>query len=118
MNSPGVIITNFSSPDIENEIDQIPDWIEVIANYLYFKKFPSDAFPDDYTGWMFTGINALNKLDDTYEWYMTDTTGFYNNDPIGKSTSPFKGYWSCDMMRLNGKKLFGGIVFRKRPNGE
>ena len=81
-------------------------------------KVPSDAFPDDYTGWMFTGINALNKLDDTYEWYMTDTTGFYNNDPIGKSISPFKGYWSCDMMRLNGKKLFGGIVFRKRPKGE
>ena len=44
LNSPGVIITNFSSPDIENETGQIPDWIEVIANYLYFKKFPSDIF--------------------------------------------------------------------------
>lgn len=44
LNSPGVIITNFSSPDIENEKDQIPDWIEVITNYLYFKKFPSDVF--------------------------------------------------------------------------
>jgi hypothetical protein len=77
-------------------------------------KVPSDTYPDDYNGWMFTGINALNKLDDTYEWYMTDTTGFYNKDPLGKAISPFKGYWSCDMMRLNGKKLFGGIVFRKK----
>lgn len=44
LNSPGVIITNFSSPDIENEKGQMPDWIEVITNYLYFKKFPSDVF--------------------------------------------------------------------------
>ena len=44
LNSPGVIITNFSSPDIENETEQILDWVEVITNYLYFKNYPDDIF--------------------------------------------------------------------------
>lgn len=44
LNSPGVIITNFSSPDIENETDQIKEWVEVISNYLYFKQYPKDTF--------------------------------------------------------------------------
>lgn len=44
LNSPGVIITNFSSPDIENEPMQVHEWVEIIANYLYFKKYPTDNF--------------------------------------------------------------------------
>ena len=44
LNSPGVIITNFSSPDLENEKEQINDWIEVIGIYMYFKKYPEDPF--------------------------------------------------------------------------
>lgn len=44
LNSPGVVITNFSSPDIENETEQVHDWVEVITNYLYFKKYPNDTF--------------------------------------------------------------------------
>lgn len=42
LNSPGVIISNFSSPDIENE--QLDDWIETIANYLFFKIYPESNF--------------------------------------------------------------------------
>lgn len=42
LNSPGVIITNFSSPDIEKE--QLSDWVEVIANYMFFKKYPEMDF--------------------------------------------------------------------------
>ena len=42
LNSPGVIISNFSSPDIENE--QLDDWTEVIANYLFFKLYPEGYF--------------------------------------------------------------------------
>ena len=80
-------------------------------------RVPSDTFPDDYTGWMFTTINVLSRLDNTYEWYATDTTGFFNKDPRGKAISPFAGHWTCDKMQLNGKKLFGGIVFRKKPVG-
>ena len=79
-------------------------------------KVPSDAFPEDYAGWMFSPINVLGRLDmDAYEWYATDTTGFFNKDPRGKAISPFAGHWTCDKMQLNGKKLFGGIVFRKKP---
>lgn len=81
-------------------------------------KVPSDIFPEDYDGWMFSTINVINKLDDTYEFYATDTTGFYNKTQQGQLLSPFAGYWSCDMMQLNGKKLFGGFVFRKKPVGE
>lgn len=44
LNSPGVIITNFSSPDSTNEQEQISDWVEVISCYLYFKKYPNDIF--------------------------------------------------------------------------
>lgn len=80
-------------------------------------RVPSDTFPDDYTGWMFTTINVLSRLDNTYEWYATDTTGFFNTDPRGKAISPFAGHWTCDKMQLNGKKLFGGIIFRKKPVG-
>lgn len=80
-------------------------------------RVPSDTFPDDYTGWMFTTINVLSRLDNTYEWYATDTTGFFNKDTRGKAISPFAGHWTCDKMQLNGKKLFGGIVFRKKPAG-
>ena len=81
-------------------------------------RVPSDAFPEDYTGWMFTALNVLGRLDmDEYEWYATDTTGFFNKDPQGKAISPFAGHWTCDKMQLNGKKLFGGIVFRKKPVG-
>jgi hypothetical protein len=78
-------------------------------------RVPSDTFPEDYTGWMFTTINVLSRLDNTYEWYATDTTGFFNKDPRGQAISPFAGHWTCDKMQLNGKKLFGGIVFRKKP---
>lgn len=78
-------------------------------------RVPSDTFPEDYDGWMFTTINVLSRLDNTYEWYATDTTGFFNKDPRGKAISPFAGHWTCDKMQLDGKKLFGGIVFRKKP---
>lgn len=44
LNSPGVMITNFSSPDTANEEEQILDWVEVITNYLYFKNYPEDIF--------------------------------------------------------------------------
>lgn len=42
LNSPGVIITNFSSPDDENEQDQLQEWTKLIAKYLYFKKYPEE----------------------------------------------------------------------------
>ena len=74
------------------------------------------TYPEDYAGWMFANIGVLDNLDqETYEWYSTDTTGFFNHDSVGKTLSPFKGHWTCDKIAIGTKKLFGGIVFRKRP---
>lgn len=42
LNSPGVIITNFSMPDITKEASQ--DYYEVVSQYLFFKKYPSENF--------------------------------------------------------------------------
>ncbi len=38
LNSLGVIITNFSMPDITKE--DISDYYEIISQYLFFKKYP------------------------------------------------------------------------------
>lgn len=38
LNSPGVIITNFAEPDVKSE--SITDYVEVISQYLFFKKYP------------------------------------------------------------------------------
>lgn len=74
------------------------------------------TYPEDYTGWMFATIGVLDNLDqNVYEWYSTDTTGFFNTHPIGKQLSPFKDHWTCDKIAIGNKKLFGGIVFRKKP---
>ena len=42
LNSPGVIITNFAMPDIANEA--IADYYELVAQYLFFKKYPFAEF--------------------------------------------------------------------------
>lgn len=42
LNSPGVIITNFAMPDIANEV--IADYYELVAQYLFFKKYPFAEF--------------------------------------------------------------------------
>lgn len=98
----------------KDEFPEIPTM--VMKDGTWPIRVPSDAFPEDYSGWMFTALNVLGRLDmDAYEWYATDTTGFFNKDPRGKAISPFAGHWTCDKMQLNGKKLFGGIVFRKKP---
>ena len=40
LSSPGVIITNFSSPDSEKE--NINEYVELVSTYLFFKKYPND----------------------------------------------------------------------------
>jgi hypothetical protein len=82
-------------------------------------RVSTSTYPEDYDGWMFAAISVLDNLDqETYEWYATDTTGFFNNDPIGKTLSPYKGRWTCENIAIGSKKLFGGIVFRKKSVGE
>ena len=47
LNSPGIIITNFSSPDLINEKDKIPEWSDLITLYRYFKEYSYDICLDE-----------------------------------------------------------------------
>lgn len=71
------------------------------------------TYPEDYIGWMFTTVGVLDNLDmDTYEWYATECKGYLNQHP---DFSPFAHKVDADTYIIaNGKKAFGGIVFRKR----
>ena len=42
LNSPGVIISNFAMPDTMK--DTINDYYEMVSQYLFFKKYPSEDF--------------------------------------------------------------------------
>ena len=80
-------------------------------------KVPCNAIPDNYTGWMFTGVNVLNRLDSSYEWYGTNFAKYYNE--LHPEKSPFSHKVGLPMYKCaNGKGAFAGVVFRKRPKGE
>lgn len=93
-----------------------------VMPFMYMKegsnpiRVPSQ-FPEDYTDWMFGGINILDSLDqDSYEWYITHCTGYLNAHP---EVSPFRDKIK-EMVMLkgsDGKGNFGGIVFRKKSVG-
>lgn len=76
------------------------------------------SLPDDYYGWFFSSIGALDSLDGTnFEWYGTNYTAWHNSNPdktpfdLSKfENSKYNGKWQV----LNGKKLFGGIIARRR----
>lgn len=72
------------------------------------------TYPDDFNGWMFATIGVLDNLDmETYEWYVTECRKYFNDNP---TESPFS-HRACNEMYIgaDGKKNFGGIVFRKKP---
>ena len=75
-------------------------------------RVPSDAFPEDYDGWMFTPVNVLNKLDETYEWYITNCKGYLNAHP---EINPLNQAATDKMVAnpLTGKG-FHGVLFRKK----
>ena len=79
-------------------------------------KVTGNLFPTDYDGWMCGPINLLDRSLDTrkYEWYGTDYKGFYNS--IHPELSPFAHKASNEMMKINGKQCFHGIIFRKKQN--
>ena len=41
LNSPGIVITNFASPDI-NDSDELNVYADVITKYLFYKKYPNE----------------------------------------------------------------------------
>jgi hypothetical protein len=72
------------------------------------------TYPEDFDGWMFATIGVLDNLDqEAYEWYVTQCHKYLNADA---ERSPFSHRVSNDMYSgSDGKKNFGGIVFRKKP---
>lgn len=47
------------------------------------------AIPDDYFGWMFCSIGALDKISfDEFEWYLSNAKGYFNSEK--PFHSPFK----------------------------
>jgi len=76
-------------------------------------KVPGCQVPDNYDGWMFSDISVIDRLShDEYEWYGTSFQGFYNKEH--SEMNPFNHKCSSDMLIVDGKKLFHGIVFRKK----
>ena len=75
------------------------------------------TYPEDYDGWMFATIGVLDNLDqEAYEWYVTQCHRYLNADA---ERSPFSHKVSNDMYSgSDGKKNFGGILFRKKPEVE
>jgi len=94
------------------------EYIEMIGMTMKDGTHPirvsMSTYPEDFAGWMFSTIGVLDNLDmETYEWYVTECKKYLNSNP---EVSPFthkieaKTYIGAD-----GKKSFGGIVFRKKP---
>ena len=100
----------------QSEYDTLPGMI--MKDGTIPIKVPCHAIPDDYSGWMFSAINVLTKINLTeYEWYITNFTSYYNYEK--PEVSPFSGkVASKTIHRLStGKDGFCGIVFRKKPVG-
>ena len=72
------------------------------------------TYPEDFDGWMFSTIGVLDNLDmETYEWYVTECKKYLNSNP---EASPFTHKVDAQTyIGADGKKSFGGIVFRKKP---
>jgi hypothetical protein len=94
------------------------EYVEMIGMTMKDGTHPirvsTSTYPEDFSGWMFASISVLDNLDmETYEWYVTECRKYFNNNP---AESPF-AHKACNEMYLgsDGKKNFGGIVFRKKP---
>ena len=76
-------------------------------------RVPATQIPDNYSGWMFTSVQFLQLYDlRKYDWYPTNLMGYYNSHP---EINPFKGKAGNHVCKHNGKSMFHGIVFRKKP---
>lgn len=65
-----------------------------------------------YSGWMFSSVTVLDKINqDQFEWYPTNLKGYYNSHP---EINPFKEKASDKVTEHNGKRMFHGIVFRRK----
>ena len=75
-------------------------------------KIPTTQIPDNYNGWMFGSVQFLSCYDiSQFEWYPTSLKGYYNSHP---EINPFKEKASDKVTEHNGKRMFHGIVFRRK----
>ena len=80
-------------------------------------RVPGSQIPDNYNGWMFAGINVLEKISfDDYEWYGTGFQKYYNT--TNPEANPFVHKTSNTMVKANDKQMFHGIVFRRKTKEE
>lgn len=76
-------------------------------------RVPGTQWPD-YNGWMFSSVTVLDKLDQNeFEWYGTNFGGYYNKQ--NPASNPFNHKATSKMVAINGKQMFHGIVFRRKP---
>lgn len=66
LNSPGVIITNFAMPDITTE--EINDFYEVVAQYLFFKQWPDEDIE----------INECGIVSEQYDEFFNEVKENFN----------------------------------------
>lgn len=79
-------------------------------------RVTGNDFPEDYDGWMLGPVNLFDRKLDTrkYEWYGTDFKGYFNTQH--PELNPCNHPLSNQMMFLNGRQAFHGILFRKKKD--
>lgn len=71
------------------------------------------AIPDDYTGWIFCSVGALDAISfEEFEWYLTNAAGYYNN--INPSFNPFSHRSFDEMVMAQSKIDFSGMTQPQR----
>ena len=107
---------NYRSSGIKYELykDEYSVYTEItMKDGTHPIRVPSKQFPEDYTGWMICSINILDFLNqDDYEWYLTGAKGYYNT--TNPEANPFAHKATNEMMMIDDKFGFHGIVFRKK----
>ena len=120
-----------SWPDAQNEVNENAEKLPNISYEEYKDDFlvydritmkdgthpirvTGNDFPEDYDGWMLGPVNLFDRKLDTrkYEWYGTSFQKYFNTDH--PELNPCAHKLSNQMMFLNGRQTFNGILFRKR----
>lgn len=71
------------------------------------------AIPDDYEGWAFCSVGALDSISfDEFEWYLTNGAGYYNKE--NPSFSPFVHNTFDEMVMAQSYIDFHGMTQKER----
>jgi hypothetical protein len=71
------------------------------------------AIPDDYDGWIFCSVGALDSISfDEFEWYLTNGAGYYNKD--NPSFNPFSHRTFDEMVMAQSYIDFSGMTQKER----